>query len=60
MCGTKDFMKWYECSTRLFRRIASFRPETALLRKLGVNLPDFLCDVRVYVSAQSVDFLDLV
>ena len=38
---------------------SSFRPETALLRNLSVNLPDFLCDVRMYVSAQSVDFLDL-
>ncbi len=39
--------------------LSGFRPETALLRNLSVNLPDFLCDVHMYVSAQSVDYLDL-
>jgi len=29
------------------------------LRNLGVNLRDSLCDVLQYVSAQSLDFLDL-
>jgi hypothetical protein len=31
----------------------------ALFRNLGVNLRDRLCDVPMYVSAQSLDFLDL-
>ncbi len=31
----------------------------ALFRNLGVNLQDCLCDVPMYVSAQSLDFLDL-
>ncbi len=31
----------------------------ALFRNLGVNLLDHLCDVPTYVSAQSLDFLDL-
>jgi hypothetical protein len=31
----------------------------ALFRNLGINLRDRLCDVRVYASAQSLDFLDL-
>ncbi len=31
----------------------------ALFRNLGVNLRDRLCDVQMYVSAQSLDFLDL-
>jgi hypothetical protein len=31
----------------------------ALFRNLGVNLWDRLCDVPTYVSAQSLDFLDL-
>ncbi len=39
--------------------LASFHPEMALFRNLGVNLRDRLCDVPTYVSAQSLDFLDL-
>jgi len=31
----------------------------AIFRNLGVNLRDRLCDVPTYVSAQSLDFLDL-
>ncbi len=31
----------------------------ALFRNLGVNLRDCLCDVPMYVSAQSLEFLDL-
>ena len=31
----------------------------ALFRNLGVKLRDRLCDVRSYVSAQTLDFLDL-
>jgi hypothetical protein len=31
----------------------------ALFRNLGVNLRDRLCDVPMYASAQSLDFLDL-
>jgi len=31
----------------------------AFFRNLGVNLRDSLCDVLKYVSAQSLDFLDL-
>jgi len=32
----------------------------ALFHNLCVNLRDSLCDVLKYVSAQSLDFLDLV
>jgi hypothetical protein len=31
----------------------------ALFRNLGVTLRDCLCDVPMYASAQSLDFLDL-
>jgi len=39
--------------------ITSFHPEMALFRNLGVNLRNRLCDVPTYVSAQSLEFLDL-
>ena len=39
--------------------LASFHPEMALFRNLGVNLQDRLCGVPTYASAQSLDFLDL-
>jgi hypothetical protein len=32
----------------------------AIFHNLSVNLRDSLCDVQSYVSAQSLDFLDLV
>jgi hypothetical protein len=31
----------------------------ALFRNLGVNLRVFLCGVQEYVSAQTLDFIDL-
>jgi hypothetical protein len=31
----------------------------ALFRNLGVTLQDCLCDVPMYASAQSLEFLDL-
>ena len=40
-------------------RVASFRPEMALFRNLGVNLRVSLCDVPENVSAQTLDFLKL-
>ncbi len=40
-------------------RLLNFCPETALFRNLGVNLRIFLCGVKVYASAQTLDFLDL-
>jgi len=36
-----------------------FRPEMPLFRNLCVNLRVSLCDVLEYVSAQTLDFLDL-
>ena len=39
--------------------LTSFHPEMALFRNLGVNPRDRLCDVPMYVSAQSLDFFDL-
>ena len=37
--------------------LASFRPETALFRRGGVNLRTCLCGVPGYASAQVLDFL---
>ena len=37
----------------------SLRPGLALFRNLGVNLRVSLCDVPEYVSAQTLDFLNL-
>ena len=45
--------------TASYPQLASFHPEMALFRNLGVNLRDRLCDVPTYVSAQSLEFLDL-
>ena len=40
--------------------LASFHPEMALFRNLGVNPRDRLCGVPImYASAQLLDFLDL-
>jgi hypothetical protein len=37
--------------------LISFRPETALFRRGGVNFRTCLCGVPVYASAQALDFL---
>ncbi len=42
-----------------FANLVSFHPEMALFRNLCVKLRNCLCDVLQYVSAQSLDFLDL-
>ena len=42
---------------RSFGNQSSFRPETALFRRGVVNLRSCLCGVRVYASAQALDFL---
>jgi hypothetical protein len=39
--------------------LVSPRPEMAFFRNLGVNLRVSLCDVPQYVSAQTLDFLNL-
>jgi hypothetical protein len=40
-------------------KLVSFHPEMAFLPNLGVNRRVCLCDVASYVSAQTLDFLDL-
>ncbi len=40
--------------------VASVHPEMPLFHNIDVNLRYCLCDVLQYVSAQSIDFLDLV
>jgi len=39
--------------------LVSFRPGMPLFRNLYVNLRVSLCDVPEYVSAHTIDFLDL-
>jgi hypothetical protein len=39
--------------------LASFHPQMVFLPNLGVNRRVCLCDVASYVSAQTLDFLDL-
>jgi hypothetical protein len=59
--GLEAAMKLHHGQTTLSIKtsLASFHPEMALFRNLCVNLRDRLCDVPMYASAQSLDFLDL-
>ncbi len=52
-------MSWFEKNCSGFSDCASFCPETALFRNLGVILRICLCGVKYYASAQMLDFLDL-
>ncbi len=40
-------------------QLTSFHPQMVFLPNLGVNRRVCLCDVASYVSAQTLDFLDL-
>ena len=64
-CGIPEGSKLATCweehkssssgAAKTSENLASFHPEMALFRNLGVNLQDRLCGVPSYASAQSLD-----
>jgi hypothetical protein len=54
MCLEKDLLMGISAGHGRIT-LTSFHPEMALLRNLGVNLRDCLCDVPMYASAQPLE-----